>query len=431
MNGRQMLLFVTAVFFFGLTGLVPTAWCQSRLAIDEAKSKLEQLQSQLLRVENEARNEKEKTMAEQVDTTPKGEFETTKEYEARQAKTSELEQQIADRIDRKKEARKQGLNRLINEVLTMEFILPLEARLGVYDADSQIFPLLLLPANQESMFVPRAEAKLLKENFPQAEKIGTFGLQLDAQNHAKEYLVSGKVTYEGGIYLIENRQINVARAMFMLYGNYDPVNNHAKWRGEAGWEEPEGEYEAIPIFNKSFRENNTNKFILVTGSDLGVCHGCGVKMGIAVFFQNGSMWEMELGQKDVGTYGESGNPPKASVVKIGTDRYALMFSSFWTNGGGDGVLVDFIDRVNGIFKEIFSLATREVRLSLDDLHGPWKIETSNTSKMEYIPSIHSSYFDIKVITRGKRRAKVRGNLLQPFVDVKIYRFSDGAYKLSE
>ncbi len=275
---------------------------------------------------------------------------------------------------------------------------------SVYDADKQVFPLILRPENQESIFVPRVEAKQLKENFSHAEKIATFGLQLDAKNHAKEYLISGKVTYQGKTYEIENREMNVARAMSILYGNYSTTKHYSKWMGEAKWDEPDADYhpfEAIPIFNKPFRENDTNKFILVTGyvngeaqnedeeprgeDNFGDCHTCSVKIGMAVFSQHGVIWKLELGQKDIGSYGESGNPPKASLVKIGKDRYALMFSGYWTNNLGEGVPVDFIDRVNGIFKEIFSLATKEVRLSLDTTGGyKYETETSYSSRIEYI-----------------------------------------------
>lgn len=79
---------------------------QSSLTIEEAKAKLEQLQVQLLRVERIARDELEGMIAQQVNTAPKSEFETTKQYEARNAKANELRQQIEEGINRKKEERR-------------------------------------------------------------------------------------------------------------------------------------------------------------------------------------------------------------------------------------------------------------------------------------------------------------------------------------
>jgi hypothetical protein len=416
------------------------AYSQSSAAIERAKFELEQLAGQLLRVEKEARAEIERAVAEQVNTAPKGEFETTKEYEARRTKADKLRQQIEERINRQKNARKEDLNRRLNQILTMEFSQPFEARLGVYDADRERFPLLIQPDSREALLVPRLEARELKENFSRAEKSGIFGLHLDAENHAGEYLLAGRVSYRGRTYPLENRAMSVARAMYMLYGNYNPANNRAKWRAEADpWGESDEEYqalEAIPIFSKSFRENNRNKFILLTGSvaegekEFDGCHACGVKIGMAVFSQKESGWKLETGQKDVGTYGAYGIPPQASLIKIGVDRYALIFSSGDMHQGVTDEAVDYIDRVDGIFKEILSLNTAEDTSGAGTFGTP-EDNISFDSRIDYIPGNNPAHFDIKVTTRGRRGARAgRRLIMRPFVEVKIYRFADGAYKLS-
>jgi hypothetical protein len=89
---------------------------QTSSTIEQAKANLERLQTQLSLVEKDARGEIEKIIAEQVNNAPKGEFETTREYEARKAKANELRGQIEERINKKKEARKDELNRRINNI---------------------------------------------------------------------------------------------------------------------------------------------------------------------------------------------------------------------------------------------------------------------------------------------------------------------------
>jgi hypothetical protein len=406
---------------------------QSPLTIENAKSKLEELQRQLFRVDNEAREEIERTIAEQVKTTPKGEFETTKEYEARQARENELGRQIEGRINQKKENHKESLNRQLNELLSEEFNLPIQAKLGAYDADAQRFPF-ILQENQESLFVPRVQAKEFKENFSLTEKIGIFGLHLDAQNQAKPYLLSGEISYRDKVYRIENREMNVARAMFMLFGNYNSVSNRAKWRF---WDETDAEYrplEAIPVLSRSFREENVTKFILVTGfvpegqTEFADCHACGAKIGIAVFSQRGSSWKLELGEKDIGSYGSMGVPPQASLVKIGVDRYALAFSTGDMHQGVTDEGVEFIDRVDGVFREILSIQTAYDTSGYGIMHTPEDNEFYN-SQIQYIPGSHPRYFDIKVVTRGKRGVKVGTTMImRPFVKLEIYKFSEGVYK---
>lgn len=288
--------------------------------------------------------------------------------------------------------------------------------------------------------MPLAEARELKEHFASAEKTGTFALQLDAQNRAKEYLLAGQITYQGRVYRLEQPAMNVARAMFMLYGNYNPASRRARWRGAAGWaEEGDAEdrpFEAIPVFSKSFREGNADKFILVTGSvaegaeDFGDCHACGTKIGVAVFHQQGGVWKLEVGQKDVGTYGAFGTPPTPALVKIGADRYALTLSWGDIHQGVTDEGVDFIDRAGGCFKEILSLHTAEDTSGFGTFRAA-EDNVSFDSKLEYVPGADPVYFDIKVTTRGRKGVRVgRRVVMRPFVEVKVYKFSGGVYKLA-
>ncbi|HEX8071145.1 MAG TPA: hypothetical protein VF546_14410 [Pyrinomonadaceae bacterium] len=124
---------------------------QRPLRIAEAKAQLEQLQAQLLRVEAEAHEQLEREVAAQVSTAPRGEFETSKAYEARKAKANELRQRLEEESNRRAATRKEDLNRRINEILTTEFALPFEPRLGTYDADAQRFPVSVPPDGHETI----------------------------------------------------------------------------------------------------------------------------------------------------------------------------------------------------------------------------------------------------------------------------------------
>lgn len=430
-------LSLALLLFCQLTGVAQTTTTQSRLSIGEARSRLEELQAQLMRVERESQEELERTVAEQLNEGPKGEFETTKEYEARRAKASKQREQIEENLKRKKEARREEINRRINGILTVEFVQPFEARLGTYDADAQRFPLLVPPGSHETLFVPRLEAKELKENFARTEKTGTFALQLDAQNRAQVYLLSGAISYAGKVYRIERSEMNGARAMFMLYGNYNPANKRAKWIGVPNWwseGDAEGQaFEAIPQFSRSFSEGGANKFVLVTASlaegeaEFGDCHPCGVKMGAAVFVQRGETWRLEVGQKDVGTYGAFGIPPNVGLEKIGPERHAVTFSWGDMHQGVTDEGTAYVDRADGAFREILWLDTGHSTEGA----GTFSIAEDNliyNSKIEYLPGNNPAYFDLKVTLSGKRGARVgRRVVMRPFTKVEVYKFSDGVY----
>lgn len=397
----------------------PPAITRSPLTIDEAKSRLEQLQSKLLGIEKETRRE------------------TQKEYEKGQ-----LTDQIAERIRAKNEARKRSLNRAMNQILTMEFTLPIGARLGPYDNESQRFSLQIPPNYQESLFVPSLEAKELKENFAQAGKTGAFGLHLDAQNRAKEYLLSGNISYLDKVYRIGKGEMSIARAMFVLYGNNNAATNRALWRGEPESmddidAEPEySSFEAIPIIGKPFVENNVSKFMLVTGSvaegekEFGDgCHACGVRIGAAVFAKQDNTWKLELGQKQIAIYGAFGAAPDADLVKIGPERYALTFKWGDMHEGVTDSTVCYVDRVNSAFKEILMVSEGHDTSG----YGTFKAAADNEtyeSKIDYIQGNNPLYFDIRLTKKGKRGAKVGKRLImRPFTEIKVYKFSDGCYKV--
>jgi hypothetical protein len=410
--------------------------------IAEAKSKLEQLQVQLLRVETEGRKEVERRVAERVSTAPKGEFETTKAYEARRAKAGELKGQIEEEVAKETKEKKNDLNRRMNELLTARFTLPFESQLGTYDADAQTFPLVILPhGGRETLPVPLSDAKELKENFSRAEKIGVFSIHLNEQNAAREYLLAATVTYTGKEYRATAKGMDVGRAMYMLYGNYSAGTKRAKWAGEADWwEDPEDatqQLEALSIYSKNFVEGGADKFVLVTGSvpegqeEFSDCHACGVKMGVAIFARSGGIWGLEVGQKDVGTYGSSGIPPEASLVKIGADRHALVLQSGYTGQGITTESTMLLDRAGGIFKEVLSVQTSEDTSAYGILTTP-EDNVSYDSKVEYVPGSDPSHWDVRVTSQGKRGIRVgRRIVMRPFSEVKVYKFANGEYVLSK
>lgn len=407
-----------------------------------AKSNLEQLQGQLLQAEAEGRKEVEKRVAGQVSTAPKGEFETTKAYEARRVKAAELKSQIEDDVARETKEKKNDLNRRMNELLTTRFTLPFEAQLGTYDADAQNFPLLIVPRGEREVLpVPLSEAEELKVNFSRAEKVGVFGVHLNEQNTAQEYLLAATITYGGREYRTASKVINVARAMYMLYGNYSVGTRRAKWAAEADWwEKPEAttqQLEAVPIYTKNFKEGDADKFVLITGSvpegqgEFNDCHACGVKMGAAIFVRSGDVWAVEVGQKDVGTYGSSGIPPETNLVRIGADRHALSLSWGHTGQGITTESIMLLDRIKGVFKEVLSVQTSE------DTSGYGLLDTAEdnviyNSKVEYIPGSDPVHWDVRVTSRGKRGVRLgRRTIMRPFVEIKVYKFSADEYVLSK
>lgn len=413
-----------------------------QVPLADAKSRLELLQQQLLRVGAEGRAEVERRVAEKVDESPKGEFETTKAYETRTAKSSELKSRIQEEVAREQAAKKLDLERRMSEILAARFTLPFEAQLGIYDADAQTFPLTLLPGGlRESVSVPLAEAKAFKENFQQVRKTGVFALHADAQGTAREYLLDASFSYGGKEYHTAPKAMDAARAMYMLYGNYSARAKRSKWNAESEWWEDPADateaLEAIPVFSRQFSEGGVDKFLLVTGSvpegqeEFGGCHGCGSKMGAVVFARTGGVWGFEAGQKGLGTYGSFGTPPEAGLVRIGNDRQAVALKSGYTGQGITTENLTLLDRVGGVFKEVLSVQISEDTSGYGVLSTP-EDNVSYNSRVEYVPGGDAGHWDVRVTSRGSRGVRVgRRMVMRPFSEVKVYKFSGGEYVVSK
>lgn len=410
------------------------------LTLEQAQEKLTELNRRLRRVDIETDEEAEREIARQVNTSPKGEYETTKEFEARQHRADELRAEITARFEREKLARRVSLNRQVSEILATEFTMKVaQAWVGIYDADSEQLPFRLYPApDLVSLRVARAEARELKENFSRAEKRGTFALLVDAENRVRPYLLSAEVAYDGHTYRTASHAPDAERAMRMLYGNYDAAKKSSLWQGDIYLleengvvSETEGEtFSATPLLFKPFREEGANKLFLLTATipEGGDCHACGAHIGMAVLTERGPYWKIEAAQKVVGQYGAYGQPPTPELVRLGPDRFGLTFSWGDMHQGIAEEGVIFIDRDGGIFREILSIETATDTSG----YGTFATAEDNAfyeSKIDYLPGSHPTYFDIRVTTRGRRGARLKRRLvMRPFVKVQLYRFSGDSYK---
>lgn len=433
--------------------------------MEQAKTRLETLYKQWQWLDRDYFEMLDAELLKRVDKLPKGEFETTKRFEDRTARAEELVEQIREEVLKKNSLKREMLDRQMNQIMTLEFDFPFTARLGTYNADTQKFPISFASGSEEFLFVPLSEAKEFKERAAQSETIGKFSLLLDADGRAKEYLLSGKISFNNKTYQITPKNMNVERAMFLLFGNIETTKQRSVWRYIGGREQNNVEYAetdktevesvmrskfnsggvyvfynykmyAMPVFSKAFQENGLSKFLLVAGSvkdsegdeSFGSsCHHCGVKMSMATFVQKNGIWKLEsLSRNLLGEYGgDYGSPPEISLIKIGKDKYAVVFEDGSTGMGLEISTSHYIGRVDGTIKRILSVTNAYT------IAGYVVEENSQTTeaKVEYLPVADSDYFNIKVTTTGDKAVKIgKRFIMKPFSEVVLYKFIDGSYQ---
>ena len=193
--------------------LLPTAYCLLLLApfsvataqspeLVQAKARVVALNKQLDRLDGTIARELEAALAGQVDTRPKGEFETTAEHQARLATAKEAREQLAPEYERKKADRRRAIQEKIEALTRTPYVAPIRISLGPYNADAQTFPITVQgKGDKGSINIPRQNARDFKTLFGTMEQQGYWQLYSDGNARLRVVEVSSKTgTYLGDIH---------------------------------------------------------------------------------------------------------------------------------------------------------------------------------------------------------------------------------------
>lgn len=422
--------------------------------MEQAKTRLGTLYKQWQWLDRDYFETLDAELLKRVDKSPKGEFETTKQFEDRTAKAEKIEEQIREEVLKKNGLKREMLDQQMNRIMTMEFDSPFTALIGTYNADTQKFPLSFASGSEEFLSVPLSEAKEFKEKVAQAKAFGKFALLLDSDGRAKEYLLSGKITLNSKSYQITPKNMDVERAMFLLFGNLETAKKRSVWHYVYGSIQDKEYYDAdnpdvqsvmpskfdsekiyifsndkmyaVPVFSKTFQENGLSKFLIVAGSRKDSEADYEAKnMSMARFVQKNGVWKLESLNRNLDYRDTWERLEKTSLIKIGKDKYAILFEGYQSGAGIEINTSYYISWIDGVIKEIFRVS------NLDVVAGYVVEEYSRTleAKVEYLPVTDSDYYNIKVTTTGSKAVKVGKRLvMKPFNEVVIYKFVDGSYQ---
>jgi len=177
-------------------------YAQSQLTIEKAKERLAELSFNYRITDDVYRQKIEREVSEQANIQPKGEFETTKEFQARFAKADLLRKSLVRKYEAEKEKRKVHFLGLIRELEDAEFQKPAGVTFGPYDADTERLPVTVFvdgKSHEEVLTVPRAEARDIKENSSEAEAQALFGVGT-LNTKAVDYCFAVNVLFRGRQY---------------------------------------------------------------------------------------------------------------------------------------------------------------------------------------------------------------------------------------
>ena len=107
----------------------------------------------------------------------------------------------------------------------------------------------------------------------------------------------------------------------------------------AAWNSHQAQTLASPLLVETYSEKNTQKGVLVVQRQKLLegkpehSHAAGVVLSIYTFRFDGQHWIYEKGNKHAAESGSFGTAPKGKLIKLGNDRYGLIFHGGFTGQG--------------------------------------------------------------------------------------------------
>lgn len=228
------------------------------------------------------------------------------------------------------------------------------------------------------------------------------------------------------------------KAFEFLYGNYNEEQKEANWRptkeelakisssaNTSSQIFENNEFYITPVLVAPFLEAGTEKNLLITAAlppeyD---CHACAPMISAALFKKNANNWELEFEQKYLFELGSYGTAPDAKLVKIGNDKYGVLFETGDTGQGYTYEGLSLVTKLDKGFQKILEVETGGDNSGTcgDELGPCWKF----SSKYEFIPGKNPNFFDFKIMTSG---TKGEENNIVPVNENKLYQFDGKEYK---
>ncbi len=230
-----------------------------------------------------------------------------------------------------------------------------------------------------------------------------------------------------------------AKAMRAIYGSYNADQKRAQWRPAKGELDRFSFYSDIKtvssrvLFAKAFQQNETERYFVITRTapTKEDCDDCVPVIGGAVFTKAGNEWQLDTQSKAITRTGMQGEMSGGKVVKIGADKYAVLFHWKAANLGvtEEGDLL--IAEAKSGLKEVFSMVTGGNNKSYCQEKGLYEDDPScwaYASKLEFVPATNAGYYELKVSTQGTK--PVEDNNVVRVRETKRFAFSENGYRPS-
>ncbi len=134
---------------------------------------------------------------------------------------------------------------------------------------------------------------------------------------------------------------NEGSAMLAIFGEYSEEHGGTLIPRQLTdqWDMEQAEELATPLLAKIYQEGDQRKGVLVvqrqmvSDGEVVASHAQQATISVYIFTQKGRRWYFEKGNKEVTEIGAYGEAPERRLIKLGDDKYGILFNGGYANMG--------------------------------------------------------------------------------------------------
>jgi hypothetical protein len=229
---------------------------------------------------------------------------------------------------------------------------------------------------------------------------------------------------------------SIDKAMEIVYGNHDHKAKTSLWKNIPNHikgehlDFPTSEGIASIAFLEHYKEDGIDKAVIVIkvlpNNEQYDCHACAPILGAISFIRKGDRWIIENEDKSVAVTGSYGEPPNIQLVRLGPDKFGILFDSTYSQSGFTTSHRFILSGFMGKFAEVFSSTMGEDARGSCDSDDDSRCNWAYGVKMDFEPGNNPAYFDMKLVTSGRKLNDK--DMIVNADETSVYAFDGETYK---
>jgi|GEM_PF-5270918 len=208
-------------------------------------------------------------------------------------------------------------------------------------------------------------------------------------------------------------EIDLAKAMQQVFGNFDAAQGSSRWRpslpkslGENDFFPPGEEAVAKPALAQLFEEDGKIKYLLLTQSipagEIFNCHACAPLLSGFVFGYDNGTWHLETEDRYITFAGKYGEAPEAKLLQMGQGRFGVILTGADMAQGYTTSYALFLAPRAGRFQNLVELDLGGDNEGACAGGKKDKNYWSYATQYEFVAPGTGPFYDLKVTVRGTR-----------------------------